>query len=50
MKYRVCEKCGRNLDHGEKCTCEKEKTIMFRNLLGELDTPEEYRVRLENLK
>ena len=22
MKYRVCPKCGCNLDHGERCDCE----------------------------
>lgn len=24
-KFRVCEKCGANLDPGEVCDCEKEK-------------------------
>ena len=23
--YRVCPKCGGNIDPGEKCDCEKEK-------------------------
>lgn len=21
-KYRICPKCGSNLDHGERCDCE----------------------------
>lgn len=25
MKYRVCPKCGSNLDHGERCDCEDRK-------------------------
>lgn len=24
MKYQTCEKCGANLDFGEKCDCETE--------------------------
>lgn len=24
MMYNVCEYCGRTLDHGEKCDCQKE--------------------------
>ena len=24
-KYNTCPICGANLDHGEKCDCEKEK-------------------------
>lgn len=25
--YKVCPNCGSNLDPGEKCNCESEKTI-----------------------
>lgn len=25
MKYRICPKCGANLDHGERCDCEDHK-------------------------
>lgn len=49
MKYKTCEKCGQNLDYGEKCDCEKETVISFENLLGELDTPEQYTERLSRL-
>jgi len=24
-KYRTCDRCGSNLDHGEKCDCENER-------------------------
>lgn len=27
MKYVVCPKCGSHLDHGERCSCEKDKYI-----------------------
>lgn len=26
MMYHVCQKCGANLDPGEKCDCQKSKT------------------------
>ena len=27
MKYRTCDYCGSNLDHGERCDCEKELSV-----------------------
>lgn len=25
MKYIICDFCGSNLDHGERCECESER-------------------------
>ena len=35
--YKVCPRCGANLDHGESCTCEdhKERSEEFSSLYFE---------------
>jgi hypothetical protein len=29
MKYVVCEECGANLDHGEKCSCHADENRLI---------------------
>lgn len=26
MKYRICAACGSNIDHGEQCECQQERS------------------------
>lgn len=43
MKYKTCDKCGANLDHGEKCDCE-EREIVQKLLDGLIGSSEEQKI------
>lgn len=34
MKYKTCPMCGANLDHGERCDCNKKTAVSATNADG----------------